>query len=338
MDRIKLGIVGLGRLGRHHAENIRFRIPNAVLRAVCSVVKEELDDAISTLQPDYATLRYEELLSDPELDGIVIATNSAYHCEMICRAAEAGVKHIYCEKPLGMNQKEIDQIREAMAKSKVRVFQIGFNRRFDRSIREMKKKLDEGLIGKPILLKFTSRDPRWREEDLLRFSPSSGGLIFDMLTHDYDLARWFTGSEAVQIHGYGGIYEYGKLRELKDWDNCALLMRFRNGMMVFMETSRNCAYGYHAEIEAFGTHGALRMGYPPSRDRLEHFTPMGMGRGCPQWFFEYWEPTFQAELQHFVTCIQEGREPEVSLLDGYEAVRWALAATEAVRTGKEVTL
>lgn len=338
MERVRLGIVGLGRLGRHHAENIRFRIPRAELRAVCSVVKEEVDAAIRDLQPTYGTTDYHTLLQDKELDGIVIATNSMYHCEMICAAAEAGVNYIYSEKPLGMNREEIDRIQNTISRTGVKGFQIGFNRRFDRSLRAMKEQIDGGKIGKPIIIKFTNRDPRWKEEDLLRFSPTSGGLVFDMLTHDYDLARWFTGSDAEQIQGYGGVYAYEGLRGKGDLDNCALLMRFRNGMMGFMETSRNSAYGYHVEIEVFGTEGALRMGVVPNRDRVISYTPGGIGQASVQWFFEYWEPTFQAELQHFVTCIQEGRQPEVGLLDGYKAVEWAIAAKEAVESGTIVPL
>lgn len=338
MHPVKLGIIGLGRLGRHHAENIRFRIPNAELRAVCSVVKDEVDAALRDLQPDYGTTDYQALLQDKELDGVVIATNSAYHCEMICAAAKAGVKHIYCEKPLGMNQEEIDRIRDTVQRAGVRIFQIGFNRRFDRSVRSLKEKIEAGRIGKPILVKFTNRDPVWKEEDLLRFSPTSGGLVFDMLTHDYDLARWLVASDAVSVYGSGGVYYYPGLEPLGDIDNCSLLVRFANGVMGFFETSRNSAYGYHVEIEVFGTQGALRMGVVPHRDRVISYTPQGIGQESVRWFFEYWEPTFQAELQHFVDCIAQGREPEAGLLDGYRAVQWALAAKEAVDSGSIVRL
>jgi len=302
------------------------------------VVKEEVDAALRDLQPAYGTTDYRTLLQDKELDGVVIATTSAYHCEMICAAADAGVRNIYCEKPLGMNQTEIDRIWDTVTRRGVRVFQIGFNRRFDRSIRSLKEKIDAGRIGKPIVIKFLNRDPLWKEEDLLRFSPTSGGLVFDMLTHDYDLARWILASDAVSVYGNGGVYFYKGLEPLGDIDNCTLLVKFKNGVMGFFETSRNSSYGYHVEIEVFGTEGAMRMGYPPSRDRLESLTVGGLGRECPRWFFEYWEPTFQAELQHFVDCIAQGKEPEVGLEDGYKAVEWALAATQAVQMNKEVPL
>jgi myo-inositol 2-dehydrogenase/D-chiro-inositol 1-dehydrogenase len=202
----------------------------------------------------------------------------------------------------------------------------------------MKEKIDAGQIGKPILVKFTNRDPVWKEEDLLKFSPTSGGLVFDMLTHDYDLARWLVGSDAVSVYGNGGIYQYPGLRPLGDIDNCALLVRFENGVMGFFETSRNSSYGYHVEIEIFGTKGALRMGIVPNRDRVVSYTPSGISQESVRWFFEYWEPTFQAELQHFVDCIAQEKAPEVGLEDGYKAVQWALVAREAVARGQEIRI
>ncbi|MFQ3620382.1 MAG: Gfo/Idh/MocA family oxidoreductase [Spirochaetales bacterium] len=338
IDKIQLGIVGLGRLGRKHAENIRFRIPQAKLQAACSLIPQELEWAERELQPSYCTSKYEDLLQDKELDGIVIATNSAYHCSMICAAAEAGIQHLFCEKPLGMNQKEIDRIQDTVSRSKVRFLQIGFNRRFDPSLRIMKEKIDTGALGKLVLLKFTNRDPSWKAEDLLRFSPTSGGLVFDMLSHDYDLARWLSGSDAEQVYGMGGVYGYAGLEELKDWDNCTLLLRLRSGVMVFMETSRTSSSGYQVEVEAFGTEGAVRMGVLPTQNRLLHYNTGRLSQDTVSNFFEYWEPTFLAELTHFVQCVREGTQPLVGLEDGYKAVQWALAATEAVRTGREQVL
>ncbi|MBS3995260.1 MAG: Gfo/Idh/MocA family oxidoreductase, partial [Alkaliphilus sp.] len=149
MKKIKLGIIGLGRLGRNHAANIHYKLPNAELTAVCSTVQEEIDSVMAEMNPKYGTINYKELFSDKNLDGIVIASNSAFHAQMICEAAEAGVKNIYCEKPLGMTLEEIDLIKETVERNKVDILQIGYNRRFDKSLIAMKKKIDEGFIGKP---------------------------------------------------------------------------------------------------------------------------------------------------------------------------------------------
>ncbi|MBR0600458.1 Gfo/Idh/MocA family oxidoreductase [Sinanaerobacter chloroacetimidivorans] len=330
MEKVKLGIVGLGRLGREHAANINYNIINAELTAVCSAVKEEVDSIMKEMNPSYGTTDYMELFNDKNLDGIVIASNSAFHCQMICDAANAGVKNIYCEKPLGMTLEEIELIKETVEKNNVQIFQIGYNRRFDRSLMTMKEKIDAGFIGKPILIKLANRDPEWDREHLLRFSPTSGGLVFDMLTHDYDAARWLIGSDAETVYGMGGAFGYEGLAEINDIDNCIISIGFENGVMGHLETSRNSTYGYHVEVEVFGTEGCLRMGTTPNKDRVVSMDRNGVNTECVKWFFEFWEPTFKAELQDFADCIQNNRQPKAGLMDGYKAVQWAFAAKEAV--------
>lgn len=338
MEKVKLGIVGLGRLGREHAANINYNIINAELTAICSAVQEEVDQVMKEMSPAYGTTDYMELFNDRNLDGIVIASNSAFHCQMICDAAHAGVKNIYCEKPLGMTLEEIDQIKEAVEKNGVKVMQMGYNRRFDRSLMSMKEKIDAGYIGKPILIKIINRDPEWDREQLLKFSPTSGGLVFDMLTHDYDIARWLIDSDAKTVYGIGGAFGYEGLAEIDDIDNCTISIGFENGVMGAMETSRNSTYGYHAEVEVFGTKGCLRMGSTPSKDRVISMDRNGVNVECVQGFFEFWEPTFKAELQDFTDCIQQGRQPKVGLMDGYKAVQWAFAAKEAVDQRKVIEM
>lgn len=282
------------------------------------------------MNPNYAILDYMELLNIEELDGVVIASNSAFHCEMICNAAKAGIKNIFCEKPLGMTLEEIDVIKETVEKHQVNIFQIGFNRRFDKSLIKMKEQIDKGFIGKPILIKMVNRDPASMAEYIIKFSPTSGGLVFDMLTHDYDLARWLISSDADIVFGMGGVFVYEGLREVNDIDNCTISIGFKNGVMGLMETSRNCTYGYHVEIEVYGTEGSVRMGTLPNKDRLVSLNKDGASVECVEWFFEFWEPTFEAEIQHFVNCIQNDTQPIVGLIDGYKAVKWAFAAKEAV--------
>jgi len=330
MEKVKLGIVGLGRLGREHAANINYNIINAELSAVCSAIPEEVESVMKEMNPGYGTTDYMELFNDRNLDGIVIASNSAFHCKMICDAANAGVKNIYCEKPLGMTLEEIDLIKETVEKNNVKIFQIGYNRRFDRSLMTMKQKIDEGFIGKPILIKLANRDPEWDREALLKFSPTSGGLVFDMLTHDYDSARFLIDSDAETVYGMGGAFGYDGLAEIGDIDNCIISVAFENGVMGYLETSRNSTYGYHVEIEVFGTKGSLRMGTTPNKDRVVQMNSNGITTECVKWFFEFWEPTFKAELQDFADCIQQGRQPKAGLMDGYKAVKWAFAAKEAV--------
>ncbi len=338
MDKIKLGMIGLGRLGRKHAENIHYHIQNAELTAICSVVQEELDMVSQEMNPRYITNDYKEIIGNDHLDGIVIASSSQEHAVMICDAAHAGRKNVYTEKPIGMTLEEIEQIKEAVEANAGMKFQVGYNRRFDQSVQAAKKKLDKGFIGKPIQIKMINRDPAAMAEFIIKFSPKSGGLVLDMLTHDYDCARWFVNSEAKSVYGLGAAYVYEGLKELGDIDNCALLVEFENGVMGQIETSRNCTYGYHVETEIYGSEGCIRIGTTPYKDRVTYMNANGVTVECAEWFFEYWEPTFLAEMQDFAACIIEDRQPLVSLKDGYEAVRWAYAATDAVKNRRVVYL
>lgn len=331
MKQVKLGIAGLGRLGRKHAANIHYHIPNAELAAICSVVQQELDEVSEEMRPPYRYTDYREMFRNGELDGVVIASSSQAHCEMACAAAELGVRNIYMEKPLGMSIEEIDRIKSAMENSPVRIFQVGYNRRFDASYLNAKKKLEEGFIGRPVLIKMANRDPAAMAEFIIKFSPTSGGLVFDMLTHDYDAARWFLNADATNVYGLGGVYAYEGLAAVNDIDNCGILCKFDNGAMGWFETTRNCSYGYHVETEIFGTEGCIRICVTPTNDKVLYLDKGGVNQTTAQWFYEYWEPTFTAEMAAFVTAIADNAQPPAAnLMDGYKAVQWAMAAKKAV--------
>jgi myo-inositol 2-dehydrogenase/D-chiro-inositol 1-dehydrogenase len=257
---------------------------------------------------------------------------------MICDAAKAGRQRVYTEKPIGMTLQEIDDIKTAVEANAGMKFQVGYNRRFDQSVQAAKKKIEEGFVGKPIQIKMINRDPATMAEFIIKFSPKSGGLVLDMLTHDYDCARWFVNSDAKSVYGLGDAYVYEGLKAVDDIDNCALLVEFKNGVMGQIETSRNCTYGYHVETEIYGSEGCIRIGTTPYKDRVTYMNANGVTVECAEWFFEYWEPTFLAEMQDFVDCIVEDRQPLVGLQDGYEAVRWAYAATDAVKEKRVVYL
>lgn len=338
MDKVRVGIIGLGRLGRKHAENIHYKITNADLTAICSIVPEELDSVGREMDPKYRTKNYSEIIENDDLDAIVIASSSQQHCRMLCSAAKAGRKNVYVEKPLGMTIDEIDRIKAAVKANREMRLQVGYNRRFDRSVRAAKEKLEAGYIGTPIQVRMINRDPASMAEFIIKFSPTSGGLVMDMLTHDYDCARWFVGSEAKSVYGLGDAFVYDGLREVNDIDNCNILVEFNNGVIGQFETSRNSPYGYHVETEIYGSDGCIRIGTVPEKDRVTYMNGTGVYRECVEWFFEYWEPTFCAEMQHFVDCVIAERDPLVGMEDGYRAVEWACAATEAVRERKVVRI
>ena len=338
MKPVKLGIIGLGRLGLEHARNIYHHVQNAELTAICSVLPEELESASRQFAPRMVTDDYHEILRNSHLDGIVIATNSQTHCEIICAAAEAGCQSVFTEKPLGMSMDEINLIKDTVEAHSGMLLQVGYNHRFDPDLCAAKQKVDKGFVGDIILLRIESRDQAGIEDFIVKFSPTSGGFIADMMTHDYDTARWFTGSEAETIYGVGGVYAYMGLKQHDDMDNTAILMKFKNGTMVTLTASRNSVYGYHAPMEVFGTKGCIAIGADSFRDRVQWMSADGVSRHCSEWFYDYWRFTYRAEIQAFADCIQQGGPPKVTMEDGYKSVEWAIKATEAVNEGKVVTM
>lgn len=338
MKKIKVGIVGLGRLGRKHAENIAFRIPNAELTAVCSVVKEEVEDIQEKWGIKYGYIDYDEMLKNSELDAICISSPSGFHCEQIIKALEKGF-HVFSEKPLGLYLEETERAAKMVNKYKDKqVFMLGFMRRYDSSYAYVKKKIDEGIIGKPVFIRCYGLDPANGMVGFLRFAKNSysGGLFLDMAIHDLDLARWYLNSEAKSVWAIGGAYEYPEFEEINDAETGAALVKFENGTMGMFLAGRNCAHGYHIETEIIGTKGTLRVGTVPEKNLVTTFNDNGAIRECSEGFLERFEQAYLSETEEFINCIIEKRQPDVTVEDGVNATALAYGCKKSFETGELV--
>jgi len=335
--KIKIGIVGLGRLGRKHAENIAFRVPNAELKAVCSIVKSEVEEVQQSWGIEYGYTEYAQMIKNQELDAIFIATPSAEHCSQIQAALDAGF-HVFSEKPLGVTVEECKLAERAVEKHLDKVFMLGFMRRYDPSYAYAKKKLDEGVIGKPILFRATSIDPESEIEGAIRFASISGGLFLDLMVHDIDLARWFLGSEVESIYATGGCYVHDEFKQFNDGDNATALMRFKNGCMALFYSGRTASHGYHIESEIVGTKGTLRIGTIPQKNLVAVLNQDGMVQECVSGFPERFADAYLMELQEFVNCIIQKRKPDVTVYDGTKSTEIAYMATVSFRENKLVIL
>lgn len=340
MAKVKVGIVGLGRLGKKHAENIAFRIPNAELTAVCSVVQEEVDQVQKEWGIEYGYTNYDEMLKNKELDAIFISSPSGYHCEQIIKALEAGF-HVFSEKPLGLYLEEAKKAAEVVNKYKEnQVFMVGFMRRYDKSYAYAKKKIEEGAIGDPVLIRCYGIDPSSAMEGFLKFAKNSysGGLFLDMSIHDLDLARWYMNSEAEKVWAIGGAYAYPEFKELNDAETGASMVKFKNGTMGIFVAGRNCAHGYHVETEIIGTKGTLRVATIPEKNMVTVFNDEGAMKECSQGFLERFEQAYLAETEEFINCIVENRQPAVTVEDGVLSTELGYACKESFETGELVTL
>ena len=225
-DPLKIGVIGAGRIGNIHAQNIITRIPNAEVGAIADINLQAAEQIGAQFAIPLITENHQELLDDASIDAVVICSATATHTQMIRDSAAAG-KHIFCEKPIDFDLTRIDQALQAVEEANVKL-QIGFNRRFDPGFRRVREMIADGKIGDPHILRITSRDPEPLPLDYLKVS---GGIFLDMTIHDFDMARYLIGSEVTQIYAAGAVLVDPKIGELGDLDTTLITLHFENGVI-----------------------------------------------------------------------------------------------------------
>ncbi|HEY3429338.1 MAG TPA: Gfo/Idh/MocA family oxidoreductase [Cyclobacteriaceae bacterium] len=339
MNKLKIGIVGLGRLGFTHAVNISGRIKGAELVAACSLKQDELSKASAELGIPVGSCyqKFEDMLAKEKLDAVAIVSSSDQHCKQVLAALQWGL-HVFCEKPLGVTIDECKEVEQAVAKFNKQVFMLGFMRRYDASYQYAKQKMDEGYIGRPILFRSYSVDPDHSIKGTLAYLPDSAGQFLDMAVHDIDLARWMLNSEPKTIYAAGGSYAYPEFEKYNDGDNAAAFMQFENQSMAFLLAGRTAPHGYNIETEIIGTKATLRIGSVPQKNLVELLDHSGIRKECSQSFPERFSQAFESEMQEFVDCILENRKPGITAHDGTRATEIAIASTQSFRNKELVKL
>lgn len=339
MKKVKVGIVGLGRLGLQHAENLAFRIPHCELVAVCSVIEEEVQKVMEDWNIPYGYTKYEDMLANKELDAIFIASPSGFHCEQIQQALQAGF-HVFSEKPLGLYMEEAKEVADVVKAYPNQVFMLGFMRRYDRSYMAAKEKIEAGVIGKPILIRCYGLDPASKMDSFLAFARSnySGGLFLDMSIHDFDLARWYLGVEAKEVWAIGGSYARPEFDEINDAETGAAMVRFEDNHIGIFVAGRNAIHGYHIETEIIGTKGTLRIGTVPERNQVVIMKDEGVIQECVDGFLERFEQAYLSEAEEFINCILEKRQPAITVEDGVQSTILAYACKTSYETNQLVQI
>ncbi|MBN2628329.1 MAG: inositol 2-dehydrogenase [Spirochaetales bacterium] len=335
MKKIRIGSVGLGRLGLAHAENIATKIMNAELTALCDLNEELLNSTADRLGVKHRFTSFEEMIALEELDAVCLASPSGLHTKQISAALAAG-KHVFSEKPLGVTVEECREAEKAVEAHGDKVFMLGFMRRFDESYMYAHKKVMDGEIGKPVLFRSYSQDPEKFIDGAIAFAGHSGGQFLDMAVHDIDLARWFLNSEPVSVTALGGCYAHPEFGQYKDGDNVSCLMQFENDAMVFLFAGRTAPHGYNVETEIIGTKGILRIASVPQKNLVEILDNGGVRRECSENFLERFETSYINEIQEFVYCIIEGRKPGVTVYDGTRVSEIAYKCKESFELNKQL--
>lgn len=326
---LNIGVVGLGRLGRLYSRYFTNRLPGARLHAVSDIQKDAVAATLAETGAARGYSDYHDLLADPTVDAVVVMTPTKLHGEVVIAAAAAG-KAIFCEKPLSLDIDEAERMKAAVARHGV-FFQLGFMRRFDKAYMAAKKRIDEGVIGTPVMFKSSSKDQFPPPVDYLRPS-NSGGLFIDMGIHDFDLARWFMG-EVSSVFSVGNSLAFPEIATVGDVESGFTTLKFASGGIGSVSLSRVGIYGYGINTEIVGTLGTLQIGYDRetallvmNRGVISHDTVPG--------FYERFEQAYITQLQNFVDNLVHQRPPPIVCDDGILAQRIAIAATRSLHSGK----
>jgi scyllo-inositol 2-dehydrogenase (NAD+) len=331
---IKIGVIGLGRMGRLYAQMLATQIADAQLSAIAEVDGAARAEVGSELNVPHVFADAYELIEHPDLQAVVIATPTSSHYDLVLAAAGAG-KGVFCEKPLALTLRETRAMVEAVATAGVPL-QVGFMRRFDLAYRRAKAMIDDGQIGYPVTFKSLSRDPFCPPRSYMD-PATSGGLIIDMAIHDIDLAHWLMGSEVERVSAEGTTLVCEELASVGDIDNALVNMRFKSGALGNIEASRNAFYGYDIRTEVLGSQGALLIGahqYTP----VLLLTRAGAKFEVMPYLMERFGEAYRAQLQHFVDCLRTGEAPVVGGAEAYAACKVGIAATQSYHTGRPVML
>lgn len=330
---LKLGVIGAGRIGRLHIENLAQRIRGATVTAVADVVREAAERCARDFGIPKIYQSPEELLDDAGVDGVLICSSTDSHAPLIQYAADVGV-HVFCEKPIALDLQDIDRSLEAVDRAGV-LLQVGFNRRFDPGFAQARKLVREGAIGRVHVVRITSRDP---EPPPLAYAKVSGGIFLDMTIHDFDMVRFLVGEEATEVYATGQALVDPQLRSLGDVDTACVTVSFPSGAMAVIDNSRRAVYGYDQRAEVFGEGGTIIVGNPRPHE-VRVLDSSGDRASVLQHFFvERYSASYLAEVEAFVHCVRSGAEASVTGKDGKNSVLMGYAATRSLRERRPVRL
>jgi len=332
MEKLKVGIIGAGRIGQVHAKSITYHIPQAEIVAISDIFVDGAKKVAGELGiPNYYE-DYHEILNNPDIDAVLICSSTDTHADIAIEAANAG-KNIFCEKPVDLTVAKIKAVINAVEKAGVKL-QIGFNRRYDHNFAYIKSLANEGKLGELQTIKITSRDP---EPPPVSYVKVSGGLFLDMTVHDFDMAR-FIGGEVEEVYANATVMVDPGIGEAGDVDTALVALKFKSGAIGVIDNCRKACYGYDQRLEVFGS-GGQASAANDTPTNVSYINENGNSSDKPLYFFlERYMQSFVDEMTEFVECVLENKETKTTVNDGLEALRLGLAAKLSVAEHRPVKL
>ena len=329
---LRIALIGAGRIGRLHGEILARAIPGAELVAVNDVAHPAAAALAADLgvpvAPTIATI-----LHDDRIEAVAICSSTATHAVLIRECAEAG-KAIFCEKPVSLDLAEMDEALSAVEAAGV-PFQIGFNRRFDASHRSVRAAVASGDIGTPHLVRITSRDPA---PPPVGYLATSGGMFLDMTIHDFDMARFITGSEVVEVFARGAVRVDPAIGDAGDIDTALVTLVHADGCLTAIDNSRRAVYGYDQRVEAFCSDGMACSENPLVHSGSTRSAAGTRTPGLPFFFLERYRESYRSAWEAFVGAVRAGLTPPVGAHDARAPLVVGLAALRSLREHRPVAV
>ncbi|KAF1993775.1 NAD(P)-binding protein [Amniculicola lignicola CBS 123094] len=337
--KMQIAAAGLGRMGKRHAINFLNRVPRAELVAAFSPDPEELQWAKQHLEPYGVTLydNYDKMIEQKGLDAVVIGTATSVHAEEAVKAMEKNL-HVLCEKPLSTSIAVCQEVVDAAKKHPSLKVMCGFSRRFDDSYRDAYNKMEQGAIGRPVILRSQTCDKHDPSGFFVEYAAWSGGVFVDMAVHDIDLTLWFFGDDVTpkSISAYGITAVQPDLRKYNDYDNAVGIVEFHNGKIAHYYCSRMMAHGQEDVTEIIGTEGKLSVNLNPQSNLVNYYHAGGITREVPPHYWGRFEQAFVKEANEFTDCVLDDTPVPMKLKNAVKAVQIGAWLQEALVSGKQL--
>ncbi len=327
---LRIAVLGVGRIGKLHAELITRNIPDAIVAMVQDVHGPSAQSVGESLGVPHTT-NLDAVLSSKDVDAVAICSNTPAHVPMMEAAALAG-KAIFCEKPVSLDLALVDRALAVVAKAGVPL-QIGFNRRFDPAHRSVRQAVLDGAVGAVEIVRVTSRDPA---PPPIEYIKSSGGMFLDMTIHDFDMARFVTGSEVVEVSAHAAVLVDPAIGAAGDVDTAIVVLRHENGAITTIDNTRRAVYGYDQRVEVHGSLGMAQSENPLTYTGRIHSATGSAQPSIPYFFLERYTPAYIAQWQSFVQAVRSGTPTEVNGNDGRAPLIIGLAALKSVAERRTV--
>ena len=331
---LKVGIIGAGRIGKVHITSISTRVKDASIKTVADpFMNDETAAWAKSMGVEHVTKDYKEIIDDPEIDAVLICSSTDTHSPISVEAIKAG-KHVFCEKPIDHDIDKIQAVIDALKGTNLK-YMVGFNRRFDHNFEAVQAAVAAGKIGRPEIIKITSRDPEPPSPEYVKVS---GGMFLDMTIHDFDMVRFLAGCDAEEVYVQAANLVDPAIGEAGDVDTAVITLKMENGAIAVIDNCRKAVYGYDQRAEVFGSEGMVAV-TNDSASLAVISNAQGVTGEKPLFFFlERYMDAYGKEVTEFINAINNDTDTPLGVEDGLKPVLMGLAAKKSVEEHRPVKI